>query len=71
MIFTGGSQDVAENLVPMLLKAHLRGDTRAMKPWLGEALFNKLRAEIQQARKWQHLINHSNHVCDPRGKQSG
>lgn len=42
--------EVKEKLAPVILKSHLIGDTKALKPWLGEAVYNKLAADIR-ARK--------------------
>ena len=38
--------EVKENLAPIILKAHLIGDRKALKPWLGEAVYNKLSHDI-------------------------
>jgi import inner membrane translocase subunit TIM44 len=43
-------QDVMENLVPTILEAHVKGNTRVLKKWTGEALYNKLNAEITQRK---------------------
>jgi hypothetical protein len=34
-------------VAPTIIQAHLRGDTKALKPWLGEAVYNKLAADIR------------------------
>jgi hypothetical protein len=39
--------EIKENVAPVILKAHLVGDIKALKPWCGEAVFNKLSAEIR------------------------
>ena len=41
------AEDVRINLAPLVIKAHLVGDTMALKPWLGEAVYNKLAADIR------------------------
>ncbi len=46
-------------LAPRILKAHLIGDTAALKPWLGEAVYNKLAADIR-ARKHDGIVFDSN-----------
>lgn len=38
------------NLAPLLVRAHLEGDIKALKAWCGEGVFNKLSADIR-ARK--------------------
>ena len=39
--------EVKKTLVPSIIKAHLGGDTKVLKPWLGEAVYNKLAADIR------------------------
>ena len=39
--------EVKRSLIPTIIKAHLVGDTKALKPWLGEAVYNKLAADIR------------------------
>lgn len=39
--------EIKENVAPAILKAHLVGDIKVLKPWCGEAVFNKLAAEIR------------------------
>ncbi len=53
------SEEVREKLAPVIIKAHLRGDTAALKPWLGEAVFNKLAADIR-VRKSDGYVFDSN-----------
>ena len=36
------AEEVREDLVPLVISAHLRGDTKALKPWLTEAVYGKL-----------------------------
>jgi hypothetical protein len=48
---------VKSNLVPKVIKAHLEGDTRALKPWCGEAVFNKLAADIRERKKEGHQFD--------------
>jgi import inner membrane translocase subunit TIM44 len=44
------AEEVRLNLVPDIIKFHLLGETKKLKPWLGEAVYNKLAADIR-ARK--------------------
>lgn len=44
------AQDVMENLVPVLLDAHVKGNPRVLRKWMGEAVYNKLNAEITQRK---------------------
>jgi len=44
------AEEVRLNLVPDIIKSHLLGETKKLKPWLGEAVYNKLAADIR-ARK--------------------
>jgi import inner membrane translocase subunit TIM44 len=39
--------EVKRSLIPTIIKAHLVGDTKVLKPWLGEAVYNKLAADIR------------------------
>lgn len=41
------TEAVSKTLAPKILSAHLRGDTAALRPWLGEAVYNKLAADIR------------------------
>eukprot|EP01041_Mallomonas_annulata_P000742 gene742-1423_t len=41
------TEEVRNNLAPIVLKAHIRGDAAALKPWLGEAVYNKLSTDIR------------------------
>lgn len=41
------SEEVLRTLVPTVLKAHIQGDSKALKPWLKAAVYNKLAAEIR------------------------
>lgn len=47
------------NLAPEIIKAHLVGNTSALKPWLGEAVYNKLAADIR-TRKHDGITFDSN-----------
>lgn len=47
--------EVKAELAPVLVKAHLTGDTRTLKKWMGEACYNKLAADIR-ARKADGLV---------------
>lgn len=49
------SEEVRKTLAPQILKAHLMGDTKALKPWLGEAVYSKLAADIR-ARKHDGIV---------------
>lgn len=40
-------KEVRTTLAPVIIKAHLQGDTKTLKPWLGEAVYNKLAADIR------------------------
>ena len=42
--------EIKETVVPKIIKAHLLGNTSTLKPWMGEAVYNKLAADIR-ARK--------------------
>jgi import inner membrane translocase subunit TIM44 len=50
---------VKQNLAPDIIKAHLMGNTSALKPWLGEAVFNKLAADIR-TRKHDGIVFDTN-----------
>lgn len=39
--------EVKRSLAPTIIKAHLAGDTKALKPWLGEAVYSKLSADVR------------------------
>lgn len=47
------------NLAPQIIKAHLQGDTATLKPWCGEAVYNKLAADIR-TRKHDGIVFDSN-----------
>jgi hypothetical protein len=47
--------EVKENLVPKIIKAHLEGDIKTLKPWLADAVFNKLSADVK-ARKHDQIV---------------
>ena len=53
------AEDVKNNLVPDIIKAHLAGNTSALKPWLGEAVYNKLAADIR-TRKHDGIVFDTN-----------
>lgn len=40
-------QEIRRNVAPRIIKAHLQGDLKTLKPWLGEAVYNKLAADIR------------------------
>lgn len=39
--------EVRTNLAPKIIKAQLDGDLKTLKPWMGEAVYNKLAADIR------------------------
>ena len=39
--------EVTRDIVPVVIKAHLEGELRKLKPYLGEAVYNKLAADIR------------------------
>jgi len=41
------AEEVKRNLAPIIIRAQLAGDTKTLKPWLGEAVYNKLAADIR------------------------
>ena len=45
------SEEVLRSLVPTVLRAHIQGDSKALKPWLKEAVYNKLSAEIRMRKQ--------------------
>lgn len=53
------AEEVRTKLVPVVIKAHLQGDTKSLRPWLGEGVYNKLAAEIR-ARKGDGIKFDSN-----------
>ena len=53
------ADEIKKQLVPVIIKAHLVGDTKTLKPWLGEACYKKLCADIG-ARKADGLTFDSN-----------
>lgn len=53
------AEEVKKNLAPLIISAHLRGDTAALKPWLGEAVYAKLAADIR-TRKHDGIIFDTN-----------
>jgi import inner membrane translocase subunit TIM44 len=53
------ADEVKHNLAPEVIKAHLQGNTSALKPWLGEAVYNKLAADIRTRK-------HDGIVFDPK-----
>ena len=44
------AEEVRHSLVPDIIKSHLLGETKKLKKWCGEAVYNKLAADIR-ARK--------------------
>ncbi len=40
------AEEVKTILVPKIIKAHLEGDIKVLKQWLGEAVYSKLAADI-------------------------
>ena len=53
------TEEVKRVLAPTVIKAHLEGDTKALKPWLTEGVFARLSAEIR-ARKADGIVFDSN-----------
>ena len=49
------AEEVKANLAPTIIKAHLLGNTSALKPWLAEGVYNKLAADIR-ARKHDGIV---------------
>ena len=49
------AEEVRTTLTPTVIKAHIEGNTKALKPWLKEGVFNKLAAEIR-ARKGDGIV---------------
>lgn len=49
------SLEVRKKLIPSIIKAHLVGDTKVLKPWLSESTYNKLAADIK-ARKQDGIV---------------
>lgn len=47
--------DVMETTVPEIMQCFLEGNTKALKSWLGEAVYNRLSAEIR-IRKQEGLV---------------
>ena len=41
------AEEVRTNLAPLIIRAHLSGDAKTLKPWLGEAVYHKLLADIR------------------------
>lgn len=41
------ADEVKRNLVPTIIRAHLSGDSKVLKPWLGEGVYNKLTEDIR------------------------
>lgn len=53
------AEEVRTVLVPKIIKAHLAGDTMVLKPWLTEAVYSKLAADIS-TRKHDGFVFDSN-----------
>lgn len=53
------AEEVKRDLAPELISAHLAGNTAKLKPWLGEAVFAKLSADIR-ARKSDGIVFDTN-----------
>lgn len=41
------AEEIRRNVAPMIIKAHLQGDLKTLRPWLGEAVMGKLSADIR------------------------
>jgi predicted lipid-binding transport protein (Tim44 family) len=50
---------VRRTLAPLVIKGHLEGNTKLLKPWLTEGVFSRLSAEIR-ARKADGIVFDSN-----------
>ena len=46
-------------MAPLVIKGHLEGDSRSLKPWLTEGVYSRLSAEIR-ARKKDGIVFDSN-----------
>lgn len=46
-------------LAPLVIKGHLEGNTKSLKPWLTEGVFSRLSAEIR-ARKADGIVFDTN-----------
>ena len=53
------TEEVKRTLAPLVIKAHLEGDSKSLKPWLTEGVFSRLSAEIR-ARKADGIVFDSN-----------
>lgn len=53
------TEEVKRTLAPIVIKAHLEGDSKALKPWLTEGVYARLSAEIR-ARKADGIVFDSN-----------
>ena len=51
--------EVKKNLAPLVIKAHLEGDTKTLRPHLTQAVYSRLAAEIR-TRKTEGVIFDSN-----------
>ena len=51
------AEEVRTKVAPVVIKAHLAGDLKALKPWLGEAVFNKLAADIRIVSQGTALLS--------------
>lgn len=45
------AEEVKRELVPLILRAHLQGDSNALKSWCGEAVYSKLAADIRMRKQ--------------------
>ncbi len=41
------AEEVKREITPVIIKAHIEGDLKTLKPRLGEAVYNKLAADIR------------------------
>eukprot|EP00981_Chlorochromonas_danica_P006041 scaffold1263_cov170-Ochromonas_danica.AAC.5 len=51
------AEEVRTVLVPKIIRAHLEGDIKVLKQWLGEAVYNKLAADIATRKHDGYAVN--------------
>lgn len=51
------AEEVRTVLVPKIIRAHLEGDIKVLKQWLGEAVYNKLAADISTRKHDGYAVN--------------
>jgi hypothetical protein len=60
------AEEVTRDIVPVVIKAHLEGELRKLKPFLGEAVYNKLAADIRTV-SFTHLSVSSAYIITDIG----